>query len=466
MRHLNRAPGGTPAVVLLLLTAAACSGDTSGGALDSPCLANTDCADNICHHGTCAAASPLDNGQPCALNAQCRSFVCASGICAPGSAGVGKICRHKEECASNKCVGGLCKDSGPTPDAGAPRDTGAQADGKASPDKTSIPDLPPWPCKGPTACVSTAAGTTSGNQDGPVATARLKRPVGVAVSAGGKVYIADGNNSVRLLSGGVVTTLAKTHAFGKVADVALNKGGTLLYVADASANQIKVITLSNEKVTVLAGSGSAGQDNGAAAGATFKGPGGVAVDSAGGVYVADTQNHMIRLITGGKVSTLAGSGQVGCQDGAPAAAKFYRPDGVAVDANKNVFVADTYNYLVRKISGGAVSTLAGHCGSIPTSGHVDAAGDKARFWYTYDVDVDPTGAKVYVADRLNHRVRLITNGLASTLAGKGPSGFNGGGLADGPLLQAQFKDPMGIALAGAKVYVTEWNNHRVRLVTP
>ena len=141
------------------------------------------------------------------------------------------------------------------------------------------------------------------------------------------------------------------------------------------------------------------------------------MDGSGNVYVADTGNNTIRKITpAGVVSTLAGmAGSSGSADGTGSAARFYYPFGVAVDGSGNVYVADTYNNTIRKITpAGVVSTLAGTAGS---SGSADGTGSAAQFYYPCGVAVDGSG-NVYVADTDNYTIRKITPaGVVSTLAG-------------------------------------------------
>jgi streptogramin lyase len=198
-------------------------------------------------------------------------------------------------------------------------------------------------------------------------------------------------------------------------------------------------------IDTIAGNSFQGSANGTGKQASFNFPTGIAVDASGNVYVADNGNNLIRKITpAGVVSTFAGSGSPGYADGTTGTqASFNSPNGIAVDANGNIYVADTYNNLVRKITpGGAVSTLASGF-SEPHGVAVDAAGN------------------VYVTDTENNLIRKITPaGVITTLAGSGSSGStNGTGN------QASFNSPYGIAVdAAGNVYVTDTG--LVRKITP
>jgi sugar lactone lactonase YvrE len=188
----------------------------------------------------------------------------------------------------------------------------------------------------------------------------------------------------------------------------------------------------------VAGSdGGPGFADGAGSAARFNHPAGVAVDGSGNVYVADLSNQLIRKITpSGVVTTLAGvAGSSGFEDGAGGAARFQTPSSVAVDSRGNVFVADRNNCVIRKITpGGTVSTLAGRAGE---QGSADGPGDVARFSFPYGVAVD-TGGNVYVADSNNNTIRKITtSGIVSTLAGT----VLLNGSADGSGSAAQFSHP-------------------------
>jgi hypothetical protein len=199
----------------------------------------------------------------------------------------------------------------------------------------------------------------------------------------------------------------------------------------------------------------------AVAGLSF--PTGVAVDAAGNVYVADTLNQTIRKITpAGVVSTLAGLvGSAGSTDGTGSAARFNHPVGVAVDAAGTVYVADGFNHTIRKITpAGVVSTLAGLAGS---PGSTDGTGSAARFNGPFGVAVDVAG-NVYIGDSGNHTIREITPaGVVSTLAGLAGNR----GSTDGTGSAARFFQPTGVAVdAAGNVYVADFSNNTIRKITP
>ena len=208
------------------------------------------------------------------------------------------------------------------------------------------------------------------------------------------------------------------------------------------------------EVSTLAGS-TVGFRDGLGTTAQFNFPSGVALDAGGNVYVADFSNNLIRKITPeGLVSSLAGSTE-GFRDGSGTSAQFNSPIGVAVDAAGNVYVADSFNNRIRKITPeGLVSTLAGS-----TVGFRDGAGTSAQFSYPIGVEVDAAG-NVYVADYGNHLIRKITpEGLVSTLAGSTV------GFRDGSGTSAQFNGPTGVAVdAEGNVYVADESNHLIRRI--
>jgi len=218
------------------------------------------------------------------------------------------------------------------------------------------------------------------------------------------------------------------------------------------------------RVSILAGQpGASGSADGAASEARFRSPGGIAIDLAGNLYIADTGNNTIRKIArDGSVSTVAGvAGQAGRSDGNGSDARFLAPLGIAVDRAYNVYVAEFASDLIRKITPeGMVTTLAGSAGN---PGSQDGTGDNAHFRNPWSVAVDSKG-NVYVADRSNFIIRQITpTGRVSTFAGvAGASGH-----ADGPGSYARFSDPYGVAIdAMGKVYVADSDNGVIRVINP
>jgi DNA-binding beta-propeller fold protein YncE len=214
------------------------------------------------------------------------------------------------------------------------------------------------------------------------------------------------------------------------------------------------------RVSPLAGSGEDGVLDGAAAQSRFSDPFGVAVDPHGTVFVADggDSNRIRRIDRKGTVSTFAG-GREGFADGAGAAAAFHTPSALALDRFGNLYVADTGNHAIRKIApDGSVSTLAG--GGQP--GDADGQGPAARFHAPVGLAVDRHG-NVYVADTYNDRIRRITPaGLVTTLAGGARPGN-----ADGPALDAAFDTPSAIAVGqDGSLFIADTGNNAIRRIGP
>ncbi|MCF6212654.1 MAG: Ig-like domain-containing protein, partial [Flavobacteriaceae bacterium] len=335
----------------------------------------------------------------------------------------------------------------------------------------TAPTLPTWLSLNTNYVVSTLAGSgTHAFADGTGTAAQFSWPHGIAIDASGIIYVAEeGNHRIRKITpSGVVTTLAGSGTAG-FADgtgsaaqfngpngVAVDGSGNV-YVADLSNNRIRKITAAGV-VTTLAGSGAQGSANGTGTAAQFLFPRDVAVDGSGNVYVADYFNDLIRKITpAGVVSTLAGSTR-GYTDATGTAAMFNLPQSVAVDGLGTVYVADSFNQRIRKITpSGVVTTLAGS----GTQGWVDGTGTAAKFRFPSGIALDASG-NIYISDLNNHRIRKITAaGVVTTLAGSGVGGF-----ADGVGTAAQFKNPSGIAIdASGLIYVADYNNHRIRKIT-
>lgn len=221
-------------------------------------------------------------------------------------------------------------------------------------------------------------------------------------------------------------------------------------------------SLQAQVVSNVAGTpGVFGSSNGTAASASFNNPHSIAIDRLGNIYVADRFGHKIRKITpGGVVSTFAGSGSVGATDGTGTAASFNEPWAITIDTIGNLYVADTKNYKIRKITaGGVVTTVAGTGTFGVTNGHASVA----QFGFPSGVAVNKNGSVIYVADRMTNTIRRIQNDTVITFAGTVFSP----GSNDGQGIQAKFDHPYGIALDDAgNVLVADEFNNKIRKITP
>jgi sugar lactone lactonase YvrE len=329
----------------------------------------------------------------------------------------------------------------------------------------------------PTGVVSTLAGTgTQGFADGAGSGASFASPAGVAVDGLGNVYVADsGNGAIRKISpAGVVSTLAGngTQGFvdgtGSIAAFNYPTGLTIsssgnVYVADSGNNAIRMVTPSGV-VSTVAGGGPAnpGSVNGIGTAATFNTPTAVAIDTAGNLYVAETNQYAVRKIApGAVVTTLAGGGAAGYADGLGAGARFTQPTGLATDGDGNIRVADRDNRAIRVVTPtGIVTTFVGQG---PKSGLINGTGSAARFNAPAGITTDGLG-NVYVADSANFVIRKITPvGAVTTLAGAGVmGGVDGSGAA------ARFQSPFDLATDSAgNVYVVDlYYPNAVRKISP
>ena len=319
--------------------------------------------------------------------------------------------------------------------------------------------------------VSTLAGSgASGFADGALAAAQFNSPYALALFPDGSVVVADtSNHCIRLITVGGVSTLAGKGGEGGFADgpvaaarfnepcgIVVGAGGAI-FVADCRNHRIRRIK--DGTVTTFSGSGERGVVDEVGAAASFCAPYGLALGPGGVLYVADCDGHRVRMISpAGAVTTLAGGGGAGFADGRGAAARFFHPTGIAVDAAGVVFVADWFNHRIRRITNGVVDTLAGS----GAQGFADGAGTAAKFSYPHGIALDPATGHLLVADEDNHRIRAVDprSGFVSTLAGSRAEG-----AADGDAAAASFNGPRGVA-ADAKggVLVTDTKNHRVRRI--
>ncbi|MFN7726623.1 MAG: NHL repeat-containing protein [Rubrivivax sp.] len=321
--------------------------------------------------------------------------------------------------------------------------------------------------------VTTLAGTAnrSGSADGVGGAASFNFPKGLAIDRSGVLYVGDTLNQLirKVTPSGVVTTLAGSvgvsgrsdgqgaaASFKSPEGLAVDANGTL-YVADRANHLIRKVT-ADGMVSTFVGSGAEGRSNGTGTAASFRFPSSVALDTSGNLYVADSGNELIRKVTpAGVVTTLAGSGSTGRADGPAEAASFNGVYGLALDASGHVYVADFWNNLIRKVTPtGAVSTLAGS----GAAGSADGTGANASFSGPYALALEASG-QLTVSDKYNRRVRQISPaGVVTTLAGSGTKGS-----IDGTGANASFDNLSGIVVDGqGAIYVIDGTAHVLRKI--
>jgi sugar lactone lactonase YvrE len=238
-------------------------------------------------------------------------------------------------------------------------------------------------------------------------------------------------------------------------------GNGNLYIAETASSTIRRVTMQGVVTTLAGAAGATGNADGAGSVARFNLPGDLAADRDGNLYVSDSANRTIRKVsTAGVVSTLAGSaGVCGSTDGSAMLAQFCDPQGIAIDPSGNLFIADTGNHTIRRIDpAGRVSTLAGNPG---VCGSADGRGSAAHFCQPRDITIDRWG-NLYVADTGNSTVRMINlKGEVTTLAGKAPEC----GTADGEGAATRLCRPTSIAVDdGGDLFVADTGNSSIRRI--
>jgi trimeric autotransporter adhesin len=315
--------------------------------------------------------------------------------------------------------------------------------------------------------------------DGGVASAAgLAAPSGTAVDSSGQLYIADtGNHRIRQVnSAGLINTIAGNGQADALRDGGPSRNATLssprnlafdiagnFYIADEGNQRIRQVA-TNGTISTVAGNGTIGYsgDGGPAVSAALAGPVGVALNAAGDLFIADTNNHRIRRVRSGMITTFAGNGYGGYagDGGAAMAAELAYPAGVAVDSNGNLYIADTGNNRIRMVTpNGVITTIAG--GAQGFSGD----GGKATLATLNNpaaVALDSTG-NIYIADTGNQRIRKIDpTGVITTVAGNGTTGYGGLG---GPAMNASLNSPVAVAADSAgNVYIADTQSSRVLIV--
>lgn len=302
---------------------------------------------------------------------------------------------------------------------------------------------------------------TAGNIDGVGTNAEFSAPIGIAIDQSDNLFVSDfNNNRIRKITQSFSTSTFAGNGISSVLNAPYcSVFDTLgnLYVSESGNNRISKIT-PNGSISTFAGSSVAGFFDATGIIAQFKDPRGITIDSLGNLYVSDAQNYRIRKITPtGIVSTFAGKGTAGLSNGAGASAQFGLLRGIVADSNRNLFAVDRSNNCIRKITpDGVVSIFAGS--GMP--GFSDGAGINASFNTPQGITIDSIN-NLYVTDL--GRIRKITpNGIVSTFAGNGTSGFS-----DAYVLTGQFNSPIGIALNHlGTLFITDTNNNRIRTITP
>lgn len=306
--------------------------------------------------------------------------------------------------------------------------------------------------------------------DGAAETARFSYPWDVALRANGEIVVVDRfNHRLRKLSPtGVVSPLAGQRAPGHkdgaaseaqfdnpVAVVGDLKGQ--LYVADAGNHVIRQISATGTVSTLAGTPGKAGFKDGSASEGQFNSPSGLALDAQGNLYIADSNNHRIRKLSadGKTLSTVAGSAQQGLQDGAALQGRFFSPRDLVLNPQGELLISDGFNHVIRKLSadGKTLSTVAGN----GEPGNREGTGSASRLSEPVGLAIDATGT-LYIADSGNNQIKTLSpGGEVKILAGNGEGRYK-----NGPLREGSLASPRGLTLFAGGLYIADTQNHRLR----
>jgi sugar lactone lactonase YvrE len=331
--------------------------------------------------------------------------------------------------------------------------------------------------------ISTIAGTGTAGYTGDGASATLatfSNPVALVFDTAGNLYVSDNaNNVIRKISKlGIISTVAGNGTSGYSGDggpatsaelkspagVAVDKAGNL-YIADASNNRIRKVTISSGNISTICGNGVSGYngDGGAASAAQISNPNDLAFDTLGNLYVADEGNNVIRMITpGGIISTVAGNNTPGFggDGGAATSAKLFLPSAVAISKTQNLAISDMQNYRIRTVTSGTITTKAGigFTGCAGDGGNATSAYLKIPVGIAYDL-----GNQLFISDMSCYTVRMVNNnGTMIRVAGNGTAGYTGDG---GPSTLATLKNPHGITFdKNGNLFIADAGNNVIRKV--
>ena len=286
-------------------------------------------------------------------------------------------------------------------------------------------------------------------------------PYGTSVSISGGKFSTDTNKLAVTFNGAkAMITFASEDSIVAVVPKGAGTGNLKVMVQGAGVVGPVFTYILSATVSTVAGNGVAGFMDGDTSVAEFNYPTGIRVDSAGNIYVSDTHNNRIRKISHGQVSTMAGTGVDGYLDGPSTIAMISKPLGMSMDKEGNLYVADGYN-IIRKISpAGDVAGFAGSGGHGAGPGYLDGKTTDAEFNGPYGVATDATGANVYVADVFNSRVRKVSAGWVSTFGGNGTPGH-----VDGAGTISEFFFPTGIVMdSHGNLFITDQFNFCIRKI--